>query len=224
MTNVTGTDGEQKKRSKKRSIFLPILILGGFLVGLGLGWLVIQLSSGSGLFGRTEFYGNEIESPERAADFSLTSHSGEQVSLSDFENKVVLLYFGYTYCPDVCPATLSQLAIATGELTADEKDMVQVAMITVDPDRDTKELMAEYMGHFDPTYLGLTGTEAEIKEAADAYGVYYEKQAGGPATDYLVNHTATVFAIDKAGDLRLLYPFATPGENIASDLRHLVKE
>jgi protein SCO1/2 len=224
MTNSTDTNGVPQKQTKKRRFFFPLLILAGFIIGLGLGWLVIQLSSDSGFFGGTEFYGTEIDSPEPASDFSLTSHSGERVSLSDFDEKVLLLYFGYTYCPDVCPATLSQLAKATGELTAEEQDQVQIAMITVDPERDTKALMADYMGHFDPAFLGLTGTEEEIEAAADAYGVYYEKQAGGPDTDYLVNHTASVFVIDKEGNLRLLYPFNTPGENIASDLRHLVKE
>jgi protein SCO1/2 len=119
---------------------------------------------------------------------------------------------------------MAQLAKATSELTLEEKDQVQVAMITVDPNRDSKEVMADYMGHFDPTFLGLTGTEEEIAEVADAYGVFYEKQEGGPETDYLVNHTASVFVIDKDGYLRMLYPFSTPGENMASDLRQLVKE
>ena len=216
-------DSDQPMIKKRRGLF-PVLILGGFLLGLALGWLVIQLSSGSGLFGDAEYYGSVIESPELAADFTLTAHSGERVSLSDFDDTVVLLYFGYTYCPDVCPASMTQLAKATGELTDEEKEQVQVAMITVDPTRDSKEVMADYMGHFDPTFLGLTGTEEEIAEVADAYGVFYEKQVGGPETDYLVNHTASVFVIDKDGYLRMLYPFSTPGENIASDLRQLVKE
>lgn len=224
MSNLSNTDGVDQPQIKKKRYIFPVLILGGFLLGLVLGWLVIQLSSGSGLFGGAEYYGSVIESPELAADFTLTAHSGERVSLSDFDDKVVLLYFGYTYCPDVCPASMAQLAKATGELTAEERDQVQVAMITVDPNRDTKELMADYMGHFDSTFLGFTGTEGEIAEVADAYGVYYEKQAGGAETDYLVNHTASVFVIDKDGYLRMLYPFSTPGENIASDLRQLVKE
>jgi len=84
--------------------------------------------------------------------------------------------------------------------------------------------MADYMGHFDPSFLGLSGTEEEIASVTKDYGVYYEKQEGGTETDYLVNHTASVFAIDKAGYLRLLYPFGTPGEDIASDLRLLISE
>jgi protein SCO1/2 len=224
MSDLPNTDEVDQPQLKKRRNIFPVLILGGFLSGLALGWLFIQYSSDSGLFGGAEYYGSVIESPDLAADFSLTSHSGQRVSLSDFDDKVVLLYFGYTYCPDVCPASMAQLAKATGELTAQEKDQVQVAMITVDPNRDSKELMAEYMGHFDPTFLGLTGTDGEIAEVAEAYGVFYEKQAGSPETDYLVNHTASVFVIDKDGYVRMLYPFSTPGENMASDLRQLVKE
>ncbi|MGB3716877.1 MAG: SCO family protein [Candidatus Promineifilaceae bacterium] len=224
MSNLLNTDGLDQPQIKKKRNFFPVLILGGFLIGLALGWLAIQLSSDSGFFDGEEYYGNVIEYPDLAAEFTLTSHTGEPVSLSDFDEKVVLLYFGYTYCPDVCPASMAQLAKATNELTAEEKEQVQVAMITVDPHRDSKEIMADYMGHFDPTFLGLTGTEGEIATVADAYGVYYEKQAGSPEIDYLVNHTASVFVIDKDGYLRMLYPFSTPGENIASDLRQLVRE
>lgn len=224
MSNLSNTDGvDQPQTKKKRNVF-PVLILGGFLMGLALGWLFIQLSSDSGFFGSAEYYGSVIESPDLAANFTLTSHSGERVSLSDFDDKVVLLYFGYTYCPDVCPASMAQLAQATGVLSDEEKDQVQVAMITVDPNRDSPEVMADYIGHFDPSFLGLTGTEGEIAEVADAYGVFYEKQAGSPETEYLVNHTASVFVIDKDGYVRMLYPFSTPGENIASDLRQLVRE
>lgn len=224
MTNASSSDSVNKRQSRKKNRFLPALILIGFLLGLLLGWLVIQLSADSGQSENTRFHGSIIESPTLAADFTLASHSGEMVSLSDFNEQVVLLYFGYTYCPDVCPASMAQLARATGELTDKEKKQVQVAMVTVDPARDTKELMADYMSHFDPGFLGLTGTEEEIASAAKAFGVYYEKQAGGTETDYLVNHTASVFVIDKGGYLRMLYPFGTPGEDIASDLRLLVDE
>lgn len=214
---------DQTKSKKKRGLF-PVLIVGGFLLGLAIGWLIIQTASDSDPSEQNAFYGNVIESPNLAADFTLTAHSGEQVDLSDFRGKVTLLYFGYTYCPDVCPATLAQLAIATGALTDEEKDQVQVIMITVDPERDTPDILADYMGHFDPSYLGLAGSEEEIETVTEAYGVYSEKQASDSETDYLVNHTASVFVVDKDGFLRMIYSFNTPGENIASDLRQLVQE
>jgi protein SCO1/2 len=224
MTNASNADSVDKQQNRKRKRFFPVLIFVGFLLGLLLGWFVIQLSSDSGRSEETPYHGSIIESPTLAADFTLSSHPGERVSLSDFDEQVVLLYFGYTYCPDVCPASMAQLAKVTSELTNEEKRQVQVAMITVDPTRDTEELMADYMGHFDPSFLGLSGTEEEIASVTKDYGVYYEKQEGGTETDYLVNHTASVFAIDKAGYLRLLYPFGTPGEDIASDLRLLISE
>jgi len=224
MTNASSSESVDKRPNRKRNRFFSVLIFVGFLLGLLLGWLVIQLSSDSGRSEEPLYRGSIIGSPTLAADFTLSSHPGERVSLSDFEGQVVLLYFGYTYCPDVCPASMALLARATSDLTDEEKKLVQVAMITVDPARDTEELMADYMGHFDPSFLGLSGTEEEIASVTKDYGVYYEKQANGTETDYLVNHTASVFAIDKAGYLRLLYPFGTPGEDITSDLRLLISE
>jgi len=224
MTQGTDSDRDDRPKNTKRKSRFVLLLLVFFLVGLLLGWLIIQLSSDSDPVAEENYYGSVVDPRLLVNDFTLTAHSGERVSLSDFAEKVVLLYFGYTYCPDVCPASLAQLAKATNALTGEEKDEVQVMMITVDPKRDTKELLAEYIGYFDPSFLGLTGSETEISTVADAYGVYFEKQESGSETEYLVNHTASVFAIDKDGYLRLLYPFGTPGENIASDLRQLVSE
>jgi len=132
------------------------------------------------------------------------------------------VYFGYTYCPDVCPTTLAELARAL-QRVGRRADQVQVIMITVDPERDTPEILARYLAHFDARFLGLSGTAAEIAAAATPLGIYFAKHEGTAATGYLVDHTATVAVIDRDGYLRLVFPFGTPGEDIASDLIHLLK-
>ena len=97
-------------------------------------------------------------------------------------------------------------------------------MVSVDPERDTPQVLADYLGHFDPSFLGLTGTEKEISAAAEPFGIFYQKGPGTVESGYLVDHTATVSVLDKEGRLRLLFPFATPAEDIAADLRHMLRE
>ena len=197
-----------------------LLAGGGLLLGLVLTAVILILRP----FGPPNFHGTVFQSSQPAQNFSLTAHTGEQVSLHDFQGKVVLLYFGYAYCPDVCPATMGELARAMRALRPSQQEQVQVIMITVDPERDTLELLADYMGYFHPTFLGLTGSEAQIAAAATPLGIYYEKEPGTIQSGYLVNHTASVLVLDKRGHLRLVYPFDTNGEDIASDLRYLVRE
>ena len=168
------------------------------------------------------FHGTVLQSPQPAPDFELTASHGQKVSLQDFEGKLVMLYFGYTFCPDVCPATLSELRGAL-ELLGGQADEVQTIMISVDPERDTPEMLAEYVAHFHPSFMGVTGTPEEIAEVATLYGIFYEAHEGTEATGYLVDHTATVLVIDQDGHLKLVFPFGEPAENIAEDLEHLLK-
>jgi len=110
------------------------------------------------------------------------------------------------------------------KLSQEERDQVQVLMVSVDPQRDTPEVLAEYLAHFDATFLGLTGTEEEIAAAAAVFGIFHQKQEGSVKTGYLVDHTASVVALNKEGALRVIYSFNTPGKEIAADLRRLVDE
>lgn len=168
------------------------------------------------------YYGTQWPSPQDAADFTLTSAAGP-VSLSDFSDKVVLLYFGYTFCPDVCPATLSDLGQVMRTL-GDDAAQIQVIMITVDPERDTPQQLADYVAHFDPTFIGLSGTEAEIAEVAAQYGVFYERHEGTAATGYLIDHTARVFVIDRSGQYWLSFPFGMEREQMQSDLENVLRQ
>ncbi|RMD50223.1 MAG: SCO family protein [Candidatus Thermofonsia bacterium] len=164
-----------------------------------------------------------MSEPFPAPDFTLTYVDGRDISISDFQGKIVLLYFGYTFCPDVCPSTLLDLKRAVNEL-GDEGENVQVMMVSVDPKRDTPEVVAEYAAHFHPTFIGLSGTEEEIAQAAGLYGIYYEAHEGTAESGYLVDHTASVILIDKAGNFRATYSFGTTPEEFAHDLKILLKE
>lgn len=155
-------------------------------------------------------------------DFSLTAAGGKPVRLSDFRGKLVALYFGYTYCPDVCPTTLAELAAGMRDLGADAQQ-VQVIFISVDPARDTPERLADYVANFDPSFIGITGSPEAIAAVATPLGIYYQAHEGTAATGYLVDHTATVMVLDRQGRLRLLLPFGTTGAQAASDLRALLR-
>ncbi len=167
------------------------------------------------------YHGTVMQSPGDAPDFNLMSSLGKKVSLEDYRGKLVLLYFGYTFCPDVCPATLAELGGAM-DILGDDADNVQVIMISVDPQRDTPEKLGEYVAHFNPNFIGVTGTEEEIAALATLYGVFYEKHEGTEATGYLIDHTATVMVIDEDGALKLIWPFGTTAADIAEDLKHMM--
>jgi protein SCO1/2 len=220
MSDEPTSDAPPTPRSRRRSLILWLGLAALFLLGAVAGWLI---NSGRLPFGAQTFNGTVIEPPDQVADFTLTSSTGEPMSLSDLRGQIVLIYFGYTFCPDVCPATLTQLK-KIPEALGDRAEDVQVVMITVDPKRDTPEVLREYLSHFHPSFLGLTGTEEEVMAAASPLGIFMSKHEGSPATGYLVDHTSSVLAIDRDGNLRLIYSFDIPGEAIAEDVRRLVRE
>ena len=167
------------------------------------------------------FHGAILQSPKPAHDFTLTNHYGQDTSLSDYDGKVVLLYFGYTACPDVCPTTLAEIKKAT-ELLGERADEVQTIMVTVDPERDTVEIMAEYLAHFHPSFLGMIGTPDEVAQIATYYGIFFQKQETDSVLGYLVDHTATVMLVDQDGYLRLIFPYGTEGSEIAEDITYVL--
>ena len=168
------------------------------------------------------FSGMLLQGTNTAHDFTLVDENGEQVRLSDFRGKPVLLYFGYTFCPDVCPTTMAELGRMMREL-GDQAEDVQVVMITVDPERDTPERLAEYVRYFHPDFIGLTGTEEEVSQAATPLGIYYAKQEVEGASGYLMDHTATVLMIDKDGSTRMIFPYGTPAEDMTEDVRYFLR-
>ena len=190
---------------------------------LMLGFVILALSAYAVLrfIAPHSFSGMVLQSPQPARNFTLTAHTGEEVSLNDFRGKVVALFFGYTNCPDVCPTTLAELKQAHGAL-ADLGDELQVLMVSVDPERDTVEKMAAYVPSFNASFLGLTADEEAIAEVAAYYGVFFQRAESESALGYLVDHSSSVLVIDKEGYLRVVFPFGTPGEQMASDFRYLI--
>jgi protein SCO1/2 len=184
------------------------------------GWIII---TGRLPFSAPTLNGLPVQASGLVPDFTLTASTGERLSLSDLRGKVLLIYFGYTFCPDSCPTTMAELK-KVPEALGDRANEAQVLMISIDPERDTPEVLRDYLAHFHPSFIGLTGTPEETQAVAALFDVYVNKHEGTAATGYLVDHTASVLAIDKGGALRLLYPYDTPGEDIASDVRVLVRE
>ena len=202
---------------KSRVFRLALLGLG---IGVGLAALFLVIRP---YFGPTEWNGMEIQSTQPVTNFTLTGPDEQPVSLIDFRGKVVMLYFGYTFCPDVCPATMVELRDAM-EILGDKSEDVQVVMITVDPERDTPEVLKNYLAHFDESFIGLTGSPDDLIAVTAPMGIFFERHEGSAASGYLIDHTATVAVLDKSGKLRLLYPFGITGAEMAADLKYLARE
>jgi protein SCO1 len=165
-----------------------------------------------------EFAATVYSNPDPAPAFELIADTGDTVALESYRGKVVLLYFGYTYCPDICPASLVELATAVRALDAAQRDDVQVLMVSVDPARDTPTVLGDYMDHFDPSFVGFTGSDEQIAAVAAAYNVFFQAHEGTAATGYLVDHWAGTYVIDRDGNLVASFSFGTTGEQIAGDV------
>lgn len=157
-------------------------------------------------------------------DFALHSSKGP-FSLKDLRGKVVLLYFGYTKCPDVCPTSLAYMTQALNELNDDELNKVQGVFVSVDPKRDNFEILDEYLDYFHPNLIGATGSDAEIAAAAELYGAqYYEVDLKGSAFGYAVNHSAVTYLINPKGELRFIFPHATESSVMLEAIRYLLDD
>lgn len=163
-----------------------------------------------------------ISSDPTGGDFVLSSSRG-RFSLKQLRWKVVLLYFGYTKCPDVCPTSLATLAQALNELSLAELKLVQAVFVSVDPARDSLQELDAYVGYFHPNLIGVTGSEHEIAEVATRYGAKYEQVAlEGSSFGYAVNHSAVTYLITPEGELRFMFPHRTPSFVILEAIRYLL--
>lgn len=167
------------------------------------------------------FVGTDVSRAAYGGDLRLTDHTGRPRTLADFRGKVVVLFFGYTQCPDVCPTALAEAAQAVRSL-GERADRVQVLFVTVDPERDTAELLAAYVPAFHPDFLGLRGDADQTQAATQAFRVFHRRQAGKTPESYTVDHSAGTLVLDRLGRPRLYFGHGRGWQALAHDLRLLV--
>lgn len=187
------------------------------LFGLVFAALTLAGCGGSG----PSFKNTDITGADYGKDFALADHTGKPRTLADFRGKVVVMFFGFTRCPDVCPVTLAELK-AIKEQLGEDGTRLQVLFVTVDPERDTQKLLADYVPAFDPSFLGLFGNPAATAKVAKDFRVFYQKAPGKTPDSYSVDHTAGSYIFDPQGRLRL---FARHGNahNLVADIRTLLR-
>lgn len=223
------------RAAARERLTAPVLSIIAILAALVASWAWSQAGGGAPqstevirLGPESPFRGFAI-SPERPAPaFELTAHTGDRFALEDARGGAVLLFFGFTYCPDVCPTTLASLGAALSELESDA-ERVTVLLVSVDPERDSPERLSEYLAGFsslDGRAIGLTGTLEEISTVAAEYGVFFEKEGldGGPPpeTGYNMAHSSSIFLIDHHGALRASFAQPSP-DDVAHDVRYVLE-
>jgi protein SCO1/2 len=194
-----------------------------FLAG-AVATLALALAGCKDLFApaKSPFHGVDVTGADMGADFQLKDHNGRERSLADFRGKTVAIFFGYTHCPDVCPTTLSDMANAL-QLLGPHAARVQVLFVTLDPKRDTPELLRQYVPAFNPSFLGLYGDAAATGRVTKDFKVYSAERAGKEPGQYTLDHSAQTFVFDPQGRLRLMLPYGSPPAKIASDLKILLE-
>ena len=168
------------------------------------------------------FVSVDITGADYAKNFELTDHNGQVRHLPDFAGKVVVIFFGYTQCPDVCPTSMAELA-EVKTLLGKDGERVQGLFVTVDPERDTPELLKAYMANFDPSFLALRTTPEQLAVLAKDYKVYYKKVPGSTATSYTMDHSAGSYVYDPKGQLRLFTRYGSGAKVLAADIALLLR-
>jgi protein SCO1/2 len=172
--------------------------------------------------GGPQFKSTDITGVDYGRALALTDHTGKARTLDDFRGKAVVLFFGFTHCPDVCPTTLADMAQVKRKL-GPLGERVQVLFVTVDPERDTLDKLAKYVPAFDPSFLGLRGSLEDTRAVAREFKIYFEKRPGATPGEYAIDHSAQSYVIDPQGRLRLFVRHERIGEDLAPDLRTLLE-
>lgn len=187
----------------------------------------VLAAMGSGLLGgcsddKPAFRGVDITGADYARDLRLTDHNGQVRSLQDFKGKAVIVFFGYTQCPDVCPTSMAELA-EVKKLLGPDGDKLQGIFVTVDPARDTAEVLKAYMGNFDPSFLALIPTPEQLATVAKDFKVYYKRVEGKTPTSYTMDHSAGSYLYDPQGRLRVYNRYGSGAPALAADVKQLLK-
>jgi protein SCO1/2 len=198
-------------------------------VGLGVIVCAALIMAGCGSGGQssgptaTPLPGTLLDPPKTVSDFTLTSDANQPFHLSDLRGKVAILFFGYTHCPDVCPTTMADFKRVKADL-GDDAARVAFVFISVDGARDTPDRLAAYVHAFDPDFIGLMGDDATIRAIAQDYGVFFQRVNYDNPDNYLVDHTATSFAVGPEGKLRIVFSFQSDPAGMAQRIRSLLKK
>lgn len=178
-------------------------------------------SQGGNVDDSPNFVGTDITGADFSEPLALTDHNGKKRTMSDFAGKAVILFFGFTHCPDVCPTTMLDLK-KTMKLLGDKADEVQVLFVTVDPQRDSQEVLAQFVPSFDKRFIGLRGSLQETAETLGNFKIYFLKVPGKSKEEYTIDHSAGMYAFDKQGKIRLYLGYGQKAEDIASDMEQLL--
>lgn len=186
----------------------------------------VILTGATGLFvacspNAPKFTAIDITGADYAKDFALTDHNGQQRTLKDFQGKIVMMFFGYTQCPDVCPTSMAEMT-EIKKLLGQDGDRLQALFVSVDPERDKPEMLKAYMENFDPSFLALYTTPEKTAALAKDYKVYYKKVDGPTPTSYTIDHTAGSYVYDTTGKLRLFTRYGTKPELTVADIKQLL--
>jgi protein SCO1 len=188
--------------------------------GAGLAAMALALS---GCTEQPAFSGIDITGADYAQGFSLTDHNGQARTLADFKGQAVVVFFGFTQCPDVCPTSLTELAQAK-QLLGEQGSRLQGLFISIDPERDTPDIMKEYMASFDPSFLALYAKPDELPALAKSFKVYYKKVDGPTPTSYTMDHSAGSYVFDTQGRIRIYHRYNSGAPALANDVKALLAE
>lgn len=191
------------------------------LTSLAMAALVAVALAGCNKPARPSFDNTDVTGLDYARNFSLTDFDGKPRTLADYKGKVVLVFFGYTQCPDVCPTTMAEMANVMKQL-GPQADQVQVLFITLDPERDKPELLKSYVPAFDPRFVGLYGTPAQTAAVAKEFKVFYTRVPGSSPDNYSIDHTAGTYVFDRNGKLRLFVRHGQGPAPLVHDIRQLL--
>ena len=195
------------------------IALRGAVAGMALAVAALM----TGCSDKPKFAAIDITGADYARDFNLTDHNGQPRSLQDFRGKVVVMFFGYTQCPDVCPTSMNEL-VEVKKLLGPDGDKLQGLFVTVDPARDTPAVLKAYMANFDPTFLALHAEPDKLAAVAKDYKVYYKKSEGKTPTSYTMDHSAGSYVYDTQGRLRLYTRYGSGAPAMAADIKLLLKQ
>lgn len=219
----------RRRRSTTRSSTSPGCLRRCWLITTFASFLRVPLALAAALAlsacnpGAPKFRSTDITGVDYGKTLALTDHAGQPRTLADYRGKAVVLFFGFTQCPDVCPTTLGQIAAALKTLGGDSR-RVQVLFITLDPERDTPELLAKYATAFDPAFVGLHGDLEATRKAAREFKVFFEKRPGKTPAQYSIDHSSQSYVLDGNGRLRLFVRHDRIAEDLPADLRTLLSE